>query len=464
MRGRKLALVSETMRFVLQHLSRRDAVGLVSYGSEVKVLAPLTACDEEGRARLEAALGRLRAFSQTNLSGGLLRGLELHGDDVEAGQASGQAPAADDTRTPQYFIGTPGGEEPLAQSWVGQSWMDLAGAPAGAGRGEPEAGPPVVRATFLFTDGHANVGILRPEAICSAAEAALRELGARRSSISTFGFGSDHSAELLRGLAEAGGGVYCYIENEDQIGEAFGEALGGLLSTTHQNVRLRVELAPGVSLVKAQTALPVEGPAAAAAGGRLLSVELGDLFAEERRDVLLTLGLPGAPAEGPQVLGQVHARGFSVLAGCSEEAKMAEGIVVQRVAGSVGTAAGSPHPLVERHRNRYDATEALGAARRAAHGGDLAAARQRLTVAAAALSASELTRQGDVASVGLLADVQECLADLESEEAYRQRASKKMASMELSHGQQRACGQGFSETYTTSHALTMKTFFQSSVQ
>merc|ERR1719254_251947 len=90
----------------------------------------------------------------------------------------------------------------------------------------------VVRSTFLFTDGLANVGITKSDELCSAAQALLGELAGRRCSVSTFGFGADHNADLLQGLAEVGSGIYSYVDSEDRIGEAFGEALGGLLSTT----------------------------------------------------------------------------------------------------------------------------------------------------------------------------------------------------------------------------------------
>merc|ERR1719162_512321 len=125
---------------------------------------------------------------------------------------------------------------------------------------EAEDEQALVRSTFIFTDGAANVGIQQSEELCEAVSAVLEELGNKQSTISTFGFGKDHSAELLRNIAHTGKGVYCFIENTDSIGEAFGEALGGLLSMSHQNVRLSLELAPGVIFEKARTSYPVEGP------------------------------------------------------------------------------------------------------------------------------------------------------------------------------------------------------------
>jgi Mg-chelatase subunit ChlD len=80
MQGEKLRLVVRTMLFVLQHLTESDALGLVAFNSVATVLAPLTHCDEDGRLLLETALRGLKAGSQTNLSGGILQGIELHRD------------------------------------------------------------------------------------------------------------------------------------------------------------------------------------------------------------------------------------------------------------------------------------------------------------------------------------------------------------------------------------------------
>jgi len=180
-----------------------------------------------------------------------------------------------------------------------------------------------VRSTFLFTDGLANVGIQKAEDLCSAAQAKLGELGDRRCTLTTFGFGSDHDTDLLSKLAEVGEGIYSYVESEDKIGAAFGEALGGLLSTTHQNVRLSLNLQSGVEFVKAMTKFKVES------NGSQVDIEVGDLFSEERRDILLELKVPSTEQEGAQTLGHLCARGFSVLDNRTEKSSKVD-LSVQR--------------------------------------------------------------------------------------------------------------------------------------
>ena len=91
MSGEKIRLVKQTMTFMLRYLSERDSLGIVEYGSDVKVAAPLTRCDQDGRARLAHALQKIQVTGQTNLSGGLLKGLELHRDGPRSAAPEGQA-------------------------------------------------------------------------------------------------------------------------------------------------------------------------------------------------------------------------------------------------------------------------------------------------------------------------------------------------------------------------------------
>lgn len=50
----------------------------------------------------------------------------------------------------------------------------------------------------------------------------------------TFGFGSEHDADALHAIADAGNGLFYYIDNSDSIPESFCDCLGGLLSVAAQ--------------------------------------------------------------------------------------------------------------------------------------------------------------------------------------------------------------------------------------
>lgn len=358
MRGDKPSLLTQTMLFMLRNLSECDALGLVAYDTEVSVLAPLTHCTASGRRRLEAALNRLRAGTQTNLSGGLLEGLDLHRECRGTGATAASTPMqrarfgntyrrlseeeATEKQKTHFGTSAPPEGAQRVHEWTmelrleediravhrvvyklhetfREPVVEVTEAPFKLTRfgwgtfvvradvylrngdvinlehelsfGQPEkfgtvllnlrdsspsSCPPlgactdpvaetdgsVVRSFFLFTDGLATVGITQVDQLCRAAENKLGELCGSRCTLSTLGFGADHNADLLQNLANIGAGVYSYVESEDQIGQAFGEALGGLLTTTHQNVKLSLELAPAVVVKKTCTDYAVEGPSA----------------------------------------------------------------------------------------------------------------------------------------------------------------------------------------------------------
>jgi len=539
MQGEKIRLVIETMKFVIQHLTERDFLDIIVFDTTVTVLAPLTRCNPDGCAHLEKVISRLRVGSQTNLSGGLLRGLELHGEGLRAELAptgdsqrvsfgnkytrlteareAGNAPAgcqqvhqwtmeltteseADAAliekvvyklhpsfkRNPEITVKEPpfrlervgwglfrvfaevhlrdGRILPLehelcfSQAETFQTRFLQLKPPAKVTPEflDPEDDMAMVRSTFLFTDGVANVGIKTSEELCKAVSSMLDELGSKRCTISTFGFGADHSADLLRDISITGQGVYCFIEDAESIGSAFGEALGGLLSVTHQNVRLSLELAPGVKLVKARTKYQVDGPTSTDNGGQTLEIEVGDLFAEERRDILLEISLPESKGEDTSSInfGHFYGRGFSVLSKRSEKTEPVD-LLIERSSNAPSDGA-QVHPHVERHHNRYIASEALDAARAQGRQGKLPEAREILRAASEKLVRSNLAAQGCTMTASLLADVRECLADLRDDQTYATTGSKKMAYMQRAHEQQRTCGGTTSATYCNSAGLSVK--------
>lgn len=320
------------------------------------------------------------------------------------------------------------------------------------GMPEPEAPPKgVVRSTLLFTDGLANHGIQDTEGICAAARQALGESDAK-STIHTFGFGADTNAEMLRAIAQVGDGEYYYIESQDNVADSFGEAIGGLLSTTHQNIQLLVSAGPGVELVPLTTfEHETDGP--------VTTITLGDLFAEERRDVLVRLDVPAGDASGP--LCEVRARAYSL----QSQTFVDLGPVVLTAGRS--DAPSAPSPSVGKHVNRHLATTAMDEARKLAGRGELAAARQKVQQAKEQLQAILATLGECALTAGLIADLQDCEDSMQREAEYRNVGSKKLACMSKMHGKQRACAYEQSSAtamYAGSAQMMMKQAFKSSVQ
>ena len=54
--------------------------------------------------------------------------------------------------------------------------------------------------------------------------------------ITTIGYNNDHNAILLKDLATTGGGSYNIVNNQEEVASVFGDILGGLMTTTAQNV------------------------------------------------------------------------------------------------------------------------------------------------------------------------------------------------------------------------------------
>lgn len=99
-------------------------------------------------------------------------------------------------------------------------------------------GSPQKSGLLLLTDGHANRGVSDPSAlhdIVSALHGRFTNL-----SIHCVGYGHDHNADLLQGIAESVQGSYNVVNNIEDTAFAFGETLGGLMSCAYQNTIISV--------------------------------------------------------------------------------------------------------------------------------------------------------------------------------------------------------------------------------
>lgn len=105
--------------------------------------------------------------------------------------------------------------------------------------------------------------------------------------VNTFGFGSNHNENLLKGIAEVGHGSYFFIENKEVLGDAFVDCIGGLLSVVGQDLKLALSPAPGVELIDVNTFYPKQREAN---GDIRLTIK--DIQSEERRDLVCTVKLP----------------------------------------------------------------------------------------------------------------------------------------------------------------------------
>ena len=224
MSGPPLESARQAAALLVRRLRPEDVVSVVAYDDQVLTVAePATGPAQDG---LVAALGAVQPGGSTNLSGGWLRGRELVARNRRAG---------------------------------------------------------AVNRVLLLTDGMANAGITDPELLTGLCAGARGE----EITTTTIGFGAHYDEQLLRDMADAGGGSAYYIERADQAPGVFEEEIEDLLSVSAQNVAVELQPARAVRLVT----LHNDYPTTPLADGR--RVELGDLYAREPKTLLVELFVPG---------------------------------------------------------------------------------------------------------------------------------------------------------------------------
>ena len=184
----------------------------------------------------------------------------------------------------------PGGQTNLSGGWL-RGLGELIEAPAD--------GP---RKILLLTDGLANAGITDRGDLVGMARRARRE----GVSTSTIGFGEGFDEDLLRDMADAGGGNAHFAATPDDAPGIFERELEGLTRIVAHNVTLDIRPGPAVELLGVLN----DYPSLAVDGGA--QIELGDAYAGERRRVVLRLRIPHLAALGPCVVAELVLRFTSV--------------------------------------------------------------------------------------------------------------------------------------------------------
>ena len=408
MRGAKIAVMKQTLSFLVSKgLQSGDSLAIVSFDDTVETRLPLSMMDAGGKSSAIKAINELEPGRTTNLSGGLLQGIDL---------------------------------------------LQRAPLPTGGS----------TRAVLLFTDGIANVGIIDGPGIVNAAQGAMVPVdctavdshaqGLHRGllepvldrmvemsrpkpmTIFTFGFGSGHNEDMLRSLAGTTNGLYYYLADVEAIPLAFADCLGGLVAVVAQNVTLLLTPSLGVSVARVHGSYTVRP---AAARGELeadvLEVSLGDVYAEEGKDLVLQLALPvlTEPTEGGTCL-LATLRYYSVPASrfVTTEAQL----TINRPA--VTPAEQPVNIKLEEQRLRVAAAEAMAQAAALADKGFLDEGRAQLEQFRVMSLASPAFASANTAA--LLSDVHDVMGGFDSEPVYRSMGSKMSKMSAMSHAQQRS--------------------------
>ncbi|KAL6012743.1 hypothetical protein ACLOJK_003232, partial [Asimina triloba] len=166
--------------------------------------------------------------------------------------------------------------------------------------------------------------------------------------------------------------------------DAFAKCVGGLLGVVVQDVRLQLGFAFGSAPAEISAVYSCSNGRPSYVGSG--SIRLGDLYAEEERELLVELRVPTSAAGAHHVLTVRCAYrdpAMQELVQCKEQA-----LLVPRP-----HAVRSSAPEIERLRNLFIATKAIAEARRQADNNDLAAAQHMLS------SARELLLQQQSGSI-----------------------------------------------------------------
>jgi len=380
MRGIKMNLMKKTLELLITRsgLRTNDRVSLVTFDSRVMTKLPLLEMGAEGRARAEAIVKGLEPGSATNLSGGLLKAIDVFASD---------AATASEGRT---------------------------------------------RSVLLFTDGLATDGIRHTPTLVDTVSKAIADASSRAGTINlfAFGFGSDHSDECLRKLAAgtSSGSMYYYVASPEDIPTAFADCLGGLVSVVAQNAVLSLSPVDGGATI--QRVLGSTYARNAADG----SIELGDLLAKDEKDILVEIRLPALAraADRPAPVLRASLRAFNIAKAQSETAE-----AVLEVARPEATPADQPTNMaIEVQKMRLMAAEAMENASSLADAGNIEAGRQALvsmrdTLGASPAAPTELGR-------ALTAEMAGLTMQYSTEHVYRSVGSKATKMSSLSHYRQRA--------------------------
>ena len=297
---RKLKLVCETLKFIVGQMKATDTLGIVSFSDKVRANLDLTRMDKTGANAALCAIESMRPGGRTNLSGGLLEGLSLL----------------------RKFRGV--GSESTGSGSSGTGWWPFGNDSAKGVQtraNETGVGQTSVDAVLLLTDGRANGGIRDTAGIVRAMKNMLDSLPSV-CTVNTFGYGIDHDAAMLEAIAEAGHGSYNFVETADKVADAFGSAVGGLMSVTAQQIKLTV--APphnmGIEIANVETTYEKKH-----LGNGMWEISMGDLYSEEERDVLVIFNkVPSVEmetAEYPLLAAQVEY--VDVIAGIPRSADAA---------------------------------------------------------------------------------------------------------------------------------------------
>lgn len=176
-----------------------------------------------------------------------------------------------------------------------RGWTNLGGGLVeGFKQAERNACGSYTNRVILLSDGLANRGITDP---CELDRIAARHRG-KSISLTTMGVGLAYNENLMVGLANNGGGNYYFIERSADLAAMFRQEFNSLSALMAQNATLELTLGEGVRLLDAIGCTRGES-------GRVQTVALGDLCANETRELTVELEVPSGTGTRTVAAGRI---------------------------------------------------------------------------------------------------------------------------------------------------------------
>uniref|UniRef100_A0A804PNX6 Zinc finger (C3HC4-type RING finger) family protein n=1 Tax=Zea mays TaxID=4577 RepID=A0A804PNX6_MAIZE len=403
MAGTKLALLKRAMGFVIQNLGSSDRLSVIAFSSSARRLFPLRRMTESGRQQSLLAVNSLTANGGTNIAEGLRKGSKV----IEERQS----------------------KNPVCSIILLSDGQDTY----------------TVSPTAGVHKGATEYCALLPSTTTN---------GSQQVPVHVFGFGADHDSVSLHSISQTSGGTFSFIETEATIQDAFAQCIGGLLSVVAQGLHVKVEsLHPDVHFGSIRSGSYSSRVSDDSRNG---SVDVGDLYAEEERDFLVSVNVP--PGCGETALLKV---GCVYKDPLMKETVNMSGVQV-KISRPAFVSAQSVSVEVDRQKNRLHAAEVMAEARLSAERGDLANAVSLLEDCRRMITGSASGQSGDRLCQALDAELKEMQDRMASRQRYEASGRAYVLSGLSSHSWQRATARGDStdsaslvQAYQTSSMVDM---------
>lgn len=283
-RVEKLDLCKTTLGLLIRELHHNDRFCLISFSDEAKIEVPMLKINDEQKLKAMHAIQHMHTRGRTNIASALslasqvANAVKVRSEDP----VCGSCPVCGRCILFDIWYG-------LSQLWLQCNVKTIA------------QEPNKVRSVFLLTDGNANVGYTEVKDLVDLTGIFVEEGHNPHTSpisLHTFGYGSEPDGSLLKAMANAtSGGSFYSVRDNTQVASAFGDAIGGILSVVAQNLTVKVSVCPEAAKDGAEI-IAVHHERKKEISDGVFQVDLGDLYAEESRDLLFEVTL-ATPKKSP---------------------------------------------------------------------------------------------------------------------------------------------------------------------